>query len=240
MHREISHADDAFHQESNLSLYLLTAFLGLLIGLDLWPVVAAWLKTQSLDLPTWPREFYGPYRFALLAAVLGGARILYGSVESLLDGRLGADLALAIACIAAILIGEPLVAAEVVFIGMVGECLEGFTFARTQKAIRKIVEVCPRRCWLLRDGQEVRVFTDRGARSATASSSSRAARVPVDGVVLDGRSAVDASALTGESLPVDKRTGRRSPRRLAQPVRCARPSKRRASPNTRSSARSSS
>jgi Cu+-exporting ATPase len=206
MHREISHRDDAFEQESHLALYLLTAVMGLLIGLDLWPLLAGWLRTQGLDLPSGPREFYGPYRFALLAAVLGGARILYGSVESLLDGRLGADLALAIACIAAILIGEPLVAAEVVFIGMVGECLESITFARTQRAIQKIVEVCPRRCWLLRDGQEVRVFSSE-VQVGDQVVVKPGARVPVDGIVRDGRSTVDASALTGESLPVDRGPG---------------------------------
>ncbi|MBY0526500.1 MAG: cation-translocating P-type ATPase family protein [Gemmataceae bacterium] len=203
MHREISHADDAFHQESDLSLYLLTGLIGLLIGLDLWPAFAGWEPIKSLGLPTWPRELYGPYRFALLAAVLGGARILYGSVEGLLEGKLGADLALAIACIAAILIGEPLVAAEVVFIGMVGECLESFTFARTQRAIRQIVEICPRRCWLLRNGQEVRVLTSElkvGDRVVVKPGG----RVPADGIVIEGRSAVDASALTGESLPIDK------------------------------------
>ena len=42
MHREISHADQAFHKESNLSLYLLTGLLGLIIGLDLWPRLAGW------------------------------------------------------------------------------------------------------------------------------------------------------------------------------------------------------
>src|SRR5207245_1527462 len=142
----------------------------------------------------------------LLAAVIGGARILYTSLQSLFEGRIGADLALAIATIAAILINEPLVAAEVVFIGMVGECLESITFERTQRAIRKIVEVCPRRCWLLRDGQEVRVLTSEvqvGDRVVVKPGG----RVPVDGVIMDGRAAVDQSALTGESLPADKGPG---------------------------------
>jgi cation transport ATPase len=129
MHREISHADQAFHKESNLSLYLLTGLLGLILGLDIWPEISRWLQTWGLNLPSWPRDIAG-YRIALLAAVLGGARVLYGSLEGLLEGRLGADLAIAIACVAAILIGEPLVAAEIVFIGMVGECLESFTFGR--------------------------------------------------------------------------------------------------------------
>src|SRR5438552_4146066 len=158
MHREISHTDDSLQPPSNLSLYLLTALMGVLIGLDLWPWVADALKGWLPGLPAWPREFYG-YRLALIAAIIGGARTLYGSLEGLLEGRVGADLALAIACVAAILIGEPLVAAEVVFIGMLGECLEHFTFERTQRAVRKIVEVFPHRCWVLRDGQEVRVLT---------------------------------------------------------------------------------
>src|SRR5262249_38278877 len=138
MHREISHAEQPFDRDHNLALYLMTALIGALIAADLWPVVAAWLGVK--EWAPWPREFYGTYRVALLAAVIGGARILYGSVQSLLEGKLGADLALAIATIAAILIGEPLVAAEVVFIGMAGECLESFTFERTQRALRKIVE----------------------------------------------------------------------------------------------------
>jgi Cu+-exporting ATPase len=205
MHREISHTEQAFHKESNLSLYLLTGLLGLIIALDLWPRLALGLQAWGLALPSWPQEI-GGYRIALLAAVLGGARVLYGSLERLLEGRLGADLAIALACVAAILIGEPLVAAEIVFIGMVGECLESFTFERTQRAIQRIVEVFPRRCWVLRDGQEVRVRTSEvqvGDRVVVKPG----ARVPVDGIVQEGSSAVDQSALTGESLPVEKGPG---------------------------------
>ncbi len=205
MHREISHADQAFRKESNLSLYALTGLIGLLICIDLWPRLAAWFLERGIPVPTWPQEISG-YRIVLLAAILGGARVLYNSLTSLLEGRLGADLALAIACVAAILIGEPLVAAEIVFIGMVGECLEGFTFERTQRAIQRIVEVCPRRCWVLRNGQEVRVLTSE-VQVGDHVVVKPGARVPVDGVVLEGRSAVDASALSGESLPLDKGPG---------------------------------
>ena len=107
----------------------------------------------------WSREIFG-YRIAILAAILGGVRILFGAIESLLAGKVGADLALGIATIAAMLLGEPLVAAEIVFIGMLGECLESITFERTQRAVRKLVEVFPRRCWALRDGQEIAVVFD--------------------------------------------------------------------------------
>src|SRR5262245_40578780 len=103
MHREISHADRAFQQESRLSLYLLTGLIGLIIAADVWPILAGWFETWGWSLPTWSNEISG-YRIALIAAVLGGARVLYGSLDSLLQGRIGADLALALAAVAAILV----------------------------------------------------------------------------------------------------------------------------------------
>ena len=106
MHRELSHADSAFASERNVALYVVTAVLGLLIGLDLWPQLVTWAGWSGL--PTWPIEVVG-WRIAMIAAVLGGARILYGALEGLFEGRVGADLALAVACIAAILLNEPLV-----------------------------------------------------------------------------------------------------------------------------------
>jgi Cu+-exporting ATPase len=205
MHREISHADSAFSQESRLSLYLLTALLGIIIAADVWPIVAGWFDVWGLSLPTWRNEI-GGYRIALIAAVLGGARVLYGSLDSLLQGRIGADLAIALATVAAILVKEPLVAAEIVFIGMLGECLENFTFERTQRSIHRLAELTPRRCWRLRDGQEERIFVSE-LQVGDHVVVKPGAKVPADGVVLAGRSAVDVSALTGESLPLEKGPG---------------------------------
>jgi Cu+-exporting ATPase len=201
MHHEISHADQVFYQERNLSLYLQTALIGLLIGIDVWPAFADLVGIGF----TWPREIYG-WRIALIPALLGAVRISFNFIDKLLEGRIGVDLALGIACVAAIFFRKPLVAAEIAFVGMVGECLESITFEHTQRAIRRIVEVCPRHCWILRDGQEVRVLASEvqvGDRVVVKPGG----RVPVDGVVIEGQSAVDTSALTGESLPVDKGLG---------------------------------
>jgi hypothetical protein len=77
MHREISHADSAFGQQSRHSLYLLTALVGLIIAADLWPLAAAFFDSLGLWLPSWPSAV-GGYRIALVAALVGGARVLYG------------------------------------------------------------------------------------------------------------------------------------------------------------------
>src|SRR5207253_7021643 len=166
-----------------------------------------WLGITALW--SWLPEWFTSepnFRPAMIAAVIGGARVLYTSLQGVFEGRIGADVAIAIACAAAILIREPLVAAEIVFIGMVGECLESLTFERTQRAIRHLVEIFPRRCWLLRDGQEIRVATSE-LRVGDRIVVKPGGRVPVDGVVVEGRSALDVSALTGESMPVDKGVG---------------------------------
>src|SRR5262249_44760084 len=62
------------------------------------------------------------------------------------------------------------------------------------------------RCWVLRDGQEVRVLT-RELQVGDRVVVKPGGRVPADGVVVDGRSTVDASALTGECLPFERGPG---------------------------------
>ena len=205
MHREISHADRAFGHESRLSLYLLTWLLGFIVLADLWPYIVRILGSWAASLPTWSNDISG-YRLALIAALIGGARVLYGALDGMLQGKFGADIALAIAVVAAILLREPLVAAEIVFVGLLGECLEDYTFSRTKAAVRKLAELTPMRCWRLRDGVEERVLVaDLAVDDVVVVKPG--AKVPADGVVVAGASAVDVSALTGESLPSDKAVG---------------------------------
>ncbi|MBI1829977.1 MAG: heavy metal translocating P-type ATPase, partial [Planctomycetes bacterium] len=208
MHREISHSDAAFAEESSLPLYLMTGLLAALMALDLLPRFGEWMRWSLFQ--SWPQDLgtyrFGTIRFVMIAAVLGGARVVYTALQGLFDGKIGADLAIAIAFLAAIAIPEWLVAAEVVFIGMFGECLEAFTFDRTKSAIRQLVEVFPVRCWVLRDGKEERVFT-KDLQVGDRVVVKPGGKIPVDGVVVDGRSTVDASALTGESLPIEKAPG---------------------------------
>ena len=207
MHREISQSDKAFQSESRTSLYLLTIILGFLIGWDILPWVSSRIELLTgLAIPSFPNELRG-FRIALIAAILGGARVLYGSLDSLLQGKMGADLALAVACIAAILIREPLVAAEVVFIGLVGECLEGITFDHTQKALKGMLELFPRRCWRLdASGNEERILVE-DLKTGDTVRVKPGARIPADGIIIDGTSEVNTSALTGESIPHLKTSG---------------------------------
>ena len=215
MHREYQPAEMAFghvhpadhdhhHHDHQLDhdpdaerrrLVAATAVVGLLLAAD--QVLAAW---GSED-----RYLFG-VSLALLAAVIGGGRVVYLALAALFEGRIGADIALAIACVAAALLREYFVAAEVVFIALVGECLEAFTFDRAQRAIQKLLEYRPRTARVLRDGQEVEVAAEALAVGDVLVVRP-GERIAADGTVVGGRSAVDQAVLTGESLPVDKGEG---------------------------------
>src|SRR5262245_43244802 len=132
MHREFHPSDQPFSPRSNAPVYLLAGVCVAFLLADVWPPFADWLATLGLDLPRGGRHLFG-FRLALWAAVIGGAKSLYAALERLGEGKLGADLAIAVACIAAILLNEPLVAAEVVVIGLVGEELEAVRFDPAQR-----------------------------------------------------------------------------------------------------------
>jgi Cu+-exporting ATPase len=193
-HHHHDHEHDHTHDER--ALYLLTAVMGALIGGE---VVFGWLGWEGWRAP-------GGVSLALIAAVIGGFRIVYGALEALAHGRVGADVALAQACVAALVIGQPFVAAEVVFIALVGEVLEAVTFARTQKAIHRLLDQTPRTARVRRDGVEQEIPASE-VLAGDVVVVRPGERVPVDGPVLAGRTSVDQSALTGEPIAVDKGAG---------------------------------
>jgi Cu+-exporting ATPase len=187
------------HLWQSAPLYALTLAVGLLLLAD--TVLAAvgtpeWLAWRTL----------GGFRLSLLAAVLGGARIVYQTLDGLFQGRIGADLALSIACLAAILLGEHTVAALVVCIALVGESLEGYTVDRAFQAIRRAFDLYPTRAHRLRDGQEEDVSPDQ-LRLEDLVVVRTGERIPADGVIREGATSVDQSPLTGESLPVERTVG---------------------------------
>jgi Cu+-exporting ATPase len=95
------------------------------------------------------------------------------------------------------------VSAVVITLVVLGRWLETRARGRTSEAIRRLVALAPRTARVIRDGREADVPT----AEVVAGDFVRirpGERIPVDGVVAEGASAVDESMLTGESLPVEK------------------------------------
>ena len=100
--------------------------------------------------------------------------------------------------------------AVVIIIALIlaGNTLEARAKSRTSAALRSLVALQPKTARVLRDGQEVDVPVEE-VRHGDTVAVRPGERVPVDGEVLSGQSAVDESMLTGESMPVEKNPGDR-------------------------------
>ena len=97
-------------------------------------------------------------------------------------------------------------AAMILTLITVGKMLEALSKGRTTDALKGLMKLAPKTATLLRDGQEVEVSIDQ-VKSGDRFVVRPGENIPVDGVVVEGSSAVNESALTGESIPVDKAAG---------------------------------
>lgn len=97
-------------------------------------------------------------------------------------------------------------AAMIVTLITIGKLLEAMAKGRTTDALKSLMKLAPQTAVVERDGREETVPVER-VRRGDHFVVRPGERIPVDGVIVSGRSAVDESALTGESLPVDKAEG---------------------------------
>ncbi|MFC2082774.1 heavy metal translocating P-type ATPase [Candidatus Bipolaricaulota bacterium] len=151
------------------------------------------------------RQVFG-IDIAFIAAVIGGAPIVYGAIRGLLKKNLNVGGLVSIALIATLVVGEYLAGVIVVFIMIVGELLENITVAKTGNAINRLMDLQPKTARLRRNGEEV-VVPIENVSPGDIVLVKPGERVPVDGMVLSGQGAVNQAALTGESLPVEVSAG---------------------------------
>ena len=97
-------------------------------------------------------------------------------------------------------------AAMILTLITVGKMLEARSKGRTTDALKSLMKLAPKTAVLERDGQEVTVPIEQ-VRQGDIFLVRPGESIPVDGVVVEGASAVNESALTGESIPVDKAPG---------------------------------
>lgn len=97
-------------------------------------------------------------------------------------------------------------AAMILTLITVGKMLEAYSKGKTTNALKSLMQLAPKKATILRDGEEVPVPVEQvqiGDIFVVRPGES----VPVDGVIIEGNSALNESALTGESIPVDKAEG---------------------------------
>jgi len=148
-----------------------------------------------------------PFDAAWLAIACCGAPIVAGAARALVCERdVKADLLVSMAIVASILIKEYFAAGEVALIMQIGTLLEDFTAGRARSGIEKLVKLTPQTARVKRGGAVVVVSAGEVTVGDTLIVLA-GETIPADGVITAGETTVDQSVMTGESLPVDKKTG---------------------------------
>jgi len=165
------------------ALGLLTGFAVKLAGFASWsPVI--WIAVTV------------PVLLALLAEI----------VTSLRSGDLGLDIVAALSMTAALAVGENLAAAIVALMYAGGQYLESYAERAARREMTALLSRVPRTAVIHRDGQLAEVALDL-VRPGDRLLVRQGDVVPVDGAIVEGVAVLDQSALTGESLPVQRRSG---------------------------------
>lgn len=167
--------------------FLALAGLSLVISffhLGPWPVDAAWI-----------------------AILLCGVPIIKGAVEGLITSfDIKADVLVSLALVAAVAIGETFAAGEIAFIMQIGALLEERTVAKARAGLEKLIHLTPRTARVL-TGKEENVIPAEQVKVDDLLRVLPGETIPVDGVIIEGETAINQAVMTGESLPVDKQKG---------------------------------
>jgi len=168
------------------------------IGLVGVAVVFSWFRVwqpyPALDL------------VGLVAVLLGGYPIYREALADVFSRRMTMELSMTIALASALVIREVFTALVIVFFVLIAEVLEELTVEQGRRAIRDLLEFLPPTAER-RNGSTTETVSVSSLEPNDVVIIRPGSRIPVDGEVVRGRSFVDQSTITGESVPVEKTVG---------------------------------
>lgn len=140
------------------------------------------------------------------AGVLGGWNFFPAGLRSARRLSLDMNFLMTVAILGAVAVGEFLEAGAIAFLFSVAELLEEYSVDRARRSIESLMDLSPEIATVIRGGEEVTVRADEVEPGETVVVRP-GERIPADGEVTGGASAVDESPITGESLPAEKAPG---------------------------------
>jgi Cd2+/Zn2+-exporting ATPase len=170
----------------------------LLVASAIGIVLASLLDWDSLHIAA-----VALFALVILACVRDPAARAWRSVRG---GVLDINVLMVIAVAGAIALGEWIEAASVVWLFALSQQLESLSLTRARRAIRSMMAVAPSHALVRRSGRESEMPAGE-VRPGDVVIVRPGERVPIDGLVVAGTSAVDQAPVTGESWPVEKRAG---------------------------------
>jgi cation-transporting ATPase G len=144
--------------------------------------------------------------FKVGALSLAAWTFVPGTLRRVAHGRIGVGALMTIAAVGAVVLGEIGEAATLAVLYAIAEGLEEHSLARARRGLRSLLELVPARATVLRDGVELDVAPDE-LRVGDSMVVKPGERVATDGTVMSGRTALNMSAITGESVPMEVSEG---------------------------------
>ena len=144
------------------------------------------------------------FSFYLCSVAIGGFYFAREALEELLHERkVGIELLMTVAAAIALLLGESIEAAMLVFLYSISEAAEGYTEAKTRAAVRALMKLVPKVALVKRDGVETTIPIEE-VRIGDVFVVRPGEAIATDGEVIAGSSSVNEAPVTGESMPVSK------------------------------------
>lgn len=145
-----------------------------------------------------------PFQFELIPLAIGGFIVIKSTVLSTIKKRkVTAGLLVVLALIGTTYVGEYLSGSIVSFMMIFGEFLEDLTMKKTQNAVRSLIQLVPHKC-RKKIGNKFEQVSIREIRPGDIIQVIAGEKIPVDGIIQNGQATINESAITGESMPVDK------------------------------------
>jgi len=182
----------SWYQENKELLFSLVAGLFVLIG---------WLGQTFFGL----NELIAT-GFYIAAYLFGGWEISQHAWHALRERHFDTDLLMIMAAIGAAILGEWFEGALLLFLFSLGHALEERALDRARSAVRALADLAPKTALIKREDREIELLVKHVTLEDVVIVRP-GVRIPVDGQVLSGQSAVNQSPVTGESVPVDKAPG---------------------------------
>ncbi|MFB6086485.1 MAG: heavy metal translocating P-type ATPase [Halodesulfurarchaeum sp.] len=144
--------------------------------------------------------------FFLVAIATSGAPVVRGGYYSARNDSLDIDLLMGVAILAATAIGFFVEAATLAVLFSIAELLEDYAMDRARDSLRELLALSPDEATVIREGETMTVQAEDVSLGETVAVRP-GEKIPLDGRVTAGESAVDESPITGESVPVEKGPG---------------------------------
>ncbi len=142
----------------------------------------------------------------LTVAIISGYEIIPNGIKALIKGKFSISLLITIAAIGAFLIGEGAEGASVIFLFYIAEYLEDYAGERARKSIGSLIKLAPQTAIVKRGENNFKLHA-HAVEINEVVVVKPGDKIPLDGIVINGISTVNQSAITGESLPVIKKEG---------------------------------